>query len=86
MQEVHGHACLTRLIVWMQVRHESIARWLQPRSGAVRSLRLRASGDPDVSAAADEEHFRPMAAFELSHIHDFGRCGILCCAMPSQNI
>lgn len=66
----------------MQVRHESIARWLQPRSAAVRSLRLRASGDPDASAAADEEQPCPMAALEFSHIHDFGRCGILRFAMP----
>lgn len=58
------------------VRHESIARWLQPRSAAVRSLRLRASGDPDASAAADEEQPCPMAALEFSHIHDFGRLGL----------
>lgn len=57
----------------LQVRHESIAKWLQPRAAAVRSLRLRASGESDAAAGAEENLPCPVSVIELPCIHDFGR-------------
>ena len=63
-----------------QVRHESITKWLQPRAPAVRSLRLRASGESSAQTAADEERLGPVPLLDFSCMHNFGRQGILeCC-------
>ena len=54
----------------MQVRHQSIVKWLQPRADAVSVLRLRASGDQHVTTFYEGLEVLPS---DIPCIHDFGR-------------
>ena len=58
------------LDVPMQVRHQSIVKWLQPRADAVSVLRLRASGDQPVTTSYEGNEALPGA---IPCLHDFGR-------------
>lgn len=63
----------------MQVRQDSIVRWLRPRSAAVRSLRLRGSAEQDgalvPNLSADVMMQRAAAMMDPPpRIHDFATC------------
>ncbi|KAK9906656.1 hypothetical protein WJX75_005626 [Coccomyxa subellipsoidea] len=58
------------------VRQDSITRWLQRRAMAVRSLRLRGSGDLEGALVPVTERPQPAEVLEHPRIHDFNRFGL----------
>ena len=62
----------------VQVRQDSITRWLQPRAMAVRSLRLRGSGDLEGALVPVRERLQAAQFVEHPRIHDFNRHGPSC--------
>lgn len=57
----------------VQVRQDSITRWMQRRAMAVRSLRLRGSGDLEGALVPVTERPQPAEVLEHPRIHDFNR-------------
>ncbi|BDA46295.1 probable leucine-rich repeat-containing protein 1 at C-terminar half [Coccomyxa sp. Obi] len=58
------------------VRQDSITRWLHRRAAAVRSLRLRGSGDLEGALVPVTDRPQPQEYLEPPRIHDFNRFGL----------
>lgn len=56
-----------------KVRQDSITRWLQRRASAVRSLRLRGSGDLEGALVPMTDRPHSQSYVEHPRIHDFNR-------------
>ena len=67
----------------VQVRQDSITRWLQRRAMAVRSLRLRGSGDLEGALVPVTERPQPAEVLEHPRIHDFNRRAALLATLLS---